>query len=587
MMLLILVLVVVWIFYYTSIEPFAPTPVSEESNTLKTFFNAINNNINPSDHPAVSGNKIAAATQGVQTENQIFLANAYEKDVEAGDVAQVGEVYKTMPDLTIAQTVCEPITESDCSAFDNPDFKAYCGISFDSKGTNSKGETRIGGLYINPSEKASKPSNGIYAPTYGSSSQFAINKASCKFMKEDIACKKLANDIGTENCSTCFSDGSRHAVEPTTTKVNPDFVFYTNADGGLAMIMDGSWQSYIIIPGPNDKTSPGVTKGASISVDGIEYKQVILPSVPIKEGQQFYLVSSSSKPFGVAGYIQAATQTGTYKIDLNAVLDGQLNERSRPNRWSDPNIGGDIDNYMLFMAFDEDKRLLLKGMMPFTFMGPATPDAVNCSNGPFITTQKAKRYMAENEPCYDSETGPGTYKLACLQQLFLASGGTRAGKGYPVDEQTSQPLLYDTKGNARTLGQIGQFLYRQSLLASTGLQDGQSVNIVVWDRASVFMTNTPIANECQTRKPGQPLSNECLQYLYKNSGCGTKGTYNPDPVKGHPVPQGIAAAKKAGNQDAAAQFYANALNTVNTPSLPNSQRAPAFLGCYGIELLQK
>lgn len=43
------------------------------------------------------------------------------------------------PNLGVAQGVCEVVTTPDCSAFQTPAFAANCGISFDIKGKDSKG----------------------------------------------------------------------------------------------------------------------------------------------------------------------------------------------------------------------------------------------------------------------------------------------------------------------------------------------------------------------------------------------------------------------------------------------------------------
>jgi len=591
MMLLILVLVVVWIFYYKSIEPFALIPVpndskeeGEEENVAKHFFNAINNNINPSEFLPIFADDIAAATQGVQTENQTFIADAYDNNAEPGTAVQTGVYYEPSADLITAQTVCETTKTANCDAFDKDDFNANCGINLDLKGYDSQGKISVGGLFIKPAEKANVPANGIYNPTYGRSSKFAVNKATCEFMKNDIACKNKQHPIGHKNCSYCFSDGSYHAVEPTTTKLRVDFILFTNATG-LNMWIGQT--SYTLIPFGQEKASSNVIQGASVSVNGVQYKQVTLSQVLVKEGDVIYLSSwSTTPPFGVAGYFQAVTQTEVFSKDLNAIMDGQLNPFSRPKYFLTPNIGGQVqDKYMLFTPFDEwPSVIFLKGIMPFTFMNPTSQDAYNCQNGPFITTKNSMSYMTTNAPCYDPATGDGTYKLACLQQLFLASGGTRAGKGYPVDEKTSRVLLFADDGKARTLNGIGQYLYQKSTLAATGLQEGQSVSLATWNEASIFMTNRSITNPCEVQKRGQPISKECLSYLYSQSGCGSKGTYNPD--KNHPVPPAIAAAKASGDIQAARNFYRKALNTVNTSSLSREQRAPAFRGCFGIELLK-
>lgn len=543
----------------------------------------MNNLISIANPPPISSKALQLATQGVTTTNQDYLANIYEQpdpEQQGAQIVQVGTLAEQSPDFTIAQKVCEIVTTSDCNAFNDPKFNANCGISFDvENGYNSKAKPHIGGLYIDPRVKAARNNTGIYSPTYGGSNLFAKDKATCNYMRDDINCKSRKNAVGTENCSMCFSDGALGAVDSNTNPVNPTFVFYTNATGLILIIGEQKYYTLRSIS-TSQKVAANVTQDPTvISVNGLELTTTTITSVPVKEGQTIVIRAERPPTEGsvsLAGYLQASTLSGQFTIDLNAIIDSDVGQT--------PNIGGDVNGYMLFNQLDGAQLIRLSGLMPFTFKG-VTHDSQNCPNGPFLTKKSSVDYILTNEPCYGPEATPGNYKMECLQQLFLASGGTQKGTGYPSTPETAKTLLVDEKGAARTLNQIGQFLYSRMVTASTRLRNGESVSMEEWDAVSMFMTGVRKADPCDT-KPGVPLSNECLVSLYKASGCFPKGKLNPDPAMKNPLNGDVAAAMSKGDKAGVAQVYSKVLQTASTSGLSNSARQQAFLDCYGVSLLQ-
>jgi len=572
LLILILILLVLWVFNRPSTEAF------------DDFFNPVNNLINVANPPPVASKLLQLATQGVTTTNQNYLANTYEQpnpENPGSQTVQVGALAEQSPDFTIAQTICEPVTTIDCNAFDNPKFNTNCGISLDvENGYNSKGKPHIGGLYIDPAIKAAKNNTGIYQPTYGGSNLFAKDKATCKYMMDDINCKKHINPIGTKNCSMCFSDGSLHAVDPNTDPVNPTFVFYTNATQ-LGLIIEGPPETKIyMLISSNEKVDKNVVRDKTIiSVNGLELTTVTITSVPIKEGQFFSIrAGNNDDNVAVAGYLQASTLSGQYKIDLNALIDTDMGQT--------PNMGGDVNGYLLFNQLDNitgPVRMSLRGLMTFTFKGIATHDSQNCTNGPFMTQKGSVDYIATNEPCYGPEATPGNYKMECLQQLFLASGGTQKGTGYPSTPDTAKTLLVDEKGTARTLNQIGQMLYSRMVTASTRLRNGESVSMEDWDAVSMFMTGVHKADPCDTR-PGFPLSKECMVSLYNASGCFPMGKLNP--AKNNPMNSDVATAMTKGNKARVSEIYRNTRQIAQNSGLSNLARQNAFQDCFGVPILQ-
>jgi hypothetical protein len=197
-------------------------------------------------------------------------------------------------------------------------------------------------------------------------------------------------------------------------------------------------------------------------------------------------------------------------------------------------------------------------------------------------------YMETNEPCYGADAKPGNYKMECLQQIFLASGGTNSGTGYPGTKEAAQVLLVDEAGIGRSLDKIGVFLYKKMVTASTGMSDGQKVAMKDWDEASMFMTGKSKAGPCDT-EDGVPLSTDCLSSLYMSSGCLPKGKLNPDPAAGNQMNADIAAAMSMGGAEGKAtvsKVYAKVKADADVTGVNNVNRKKAYMDCYGIPILQ-
>ena len=596
LLVLIFIIIVITILYIRNVAVMEGF-IDESTPIDKTFFNTFNNLINPTIPSPISAIDLRKASQGIHTTDQPYIANAYEKGTGLAPV-QTGALYQKSDALEKAQTICEVVIPTpgsggkpDCNAFDNPQFNEFCGMSFDLEGTNSEGKGHIGGLYIDPEFKKTYPGNGYYSPGFGSSSQFAINKATCQYMQNDIDCKNNTNPIGTKNCSQCFSDSSLHAIENNVSTTTPTFTFYTNATDMALNIAETNTTYTLLSSKSTIPTSPGITSKSGPTANGIDFKTVFTGPVDIKEGQNFTITASHSAgaAVSIAGFLQGATYNGLYSIDINALIDTDNNQT--------PQVGGDVNGYLQMNQLYGVNNMKLHGLMTFTFVNPSTYDSVNCQNGPFVTSKSSAEFILTNQPCYAPDATPGNSGLRCLQKMFSAVGGTTSGSGYPNTPEKALILNIDSNGNKRTLEQIGDFLYQKSVLAATGLQDGQSVSIQKWNESSQFMTGKTITNPCQTNRPGTAVSMDCQKYLYSQSKCLDIGTYNPDPSKknckdskGQPIVctpnPTITAAAAAGNQDAITGFYANAYNQTNDSTLSNSAKYAAILGCKGVSLLQ-
>jgi len=562
---LLVCLLLYGVYQYNGIEFFENPPIDAINID---YYNYLNNVVKSTPTLLVG---LEDATKSVNVVHQPYM----EGTITINNVSQPGGIEydpngPLQIDLTRAKTICERVTSPDPSAFDNPEFNKFCGLSFDLNGRDCLGNRhKGGGLYIDPDEKTYIPENGIYIPSLGKSTSFAINKETAEFMQKDLACKKSQAVDAATSCTMCFSDDSFHALEINPTPTPSVIVLYTNAT-------DVVFNNMTLLKG--GKVAHPQCSMDKITSNGATYTLLNVYPPVLKEGDAITIQASHPDPtFPVvlAGYIQNSVKDNQYyNNDINILIN-------KPNGAT---TGGSINGFMQYKKFYKNTSIVLEGMMPFTFIS-AGPDSDSCSNGPFITKTASANFIQTDHPCYGPGAKPGNYSLACLQQLFLAAGGTTSGSGYPSDSAKARVLLLDqTDGKARSLSNIGQMLYDKSMLASTGLTNGISATLKDWNNASVFLTGTPILNPCQTLIPGTPLSSACLSYLYNKSNCAPEGTFNPE--RKNPLPNELKDPQRKGNADAAAAYYELIHRTANNDALNNLDRYNAFMGCYGIKLKQ-
>ena len=504
------------------------------------------------------------------------------------------------PNLGIAQSVCEVVTTPSCSAFQTPAFAANCGISFDIKGKDSKGNPHRGGLFISAEDRTYQeqratslglgPDDIQFTPTFGQArkGQFAVDAPTCQILQEKIQCQ-TTRDLTSPNCTQCFTSSEFHRLDPTTPRVVPALVFQTNA---TSLTINGTAITNIPVDTAFLPPIGGLNEGTPL---------VIQVSGPVSS-------SSSNQALYAAGYISATTIQGSFNLDLNALLnvDTVTGYRPRLNGTSQLTLNGANPVQCFNLVPQQGSSTMnLTGLMPFSFVDPSQYDARSCDNGPFVT-QAASATFLNSDPCYDpASSKPGAYSTACLQQLFLGMGGTAAGSGYPSDATAALQLNVDsTTQKPRSLTDIGTFLSNMAVQAATGMNNGQELSISDWSAASVFMTGVSITSPCANSPPNGPLTAECLTYLYTNGGatnsidkttgptyslglnfttqdscgnavyCTPEGTLNPATTGGlKAAPSGGIAAVKA--------TYDLAHRTANDNTLPNTQRRAAIQQCYG------
>jgi len=571
------IITVLWVgYYYTKSKESFDNPSID-----KTFFNNINNMFNPAMPHPITTKDMNKVTQGRHATNQPYIGNAYEKKSGQENI-KVGTLYDPVALENVK--ICEGITEPNCNAFDEPtgNFAKYCGISFDPNGKDSQDKKHVGGgLYIDPSYKESVPKNGTFYPTFGKSEYFAINKKTCKYMKDDVACRiTMTNAVGKDNCTMCFTSGSRQAIEENPSILKLGFTFYTNASD-LELKINST--SYTLRSNNTNTVSANISSSPSATASTGETMNIVnIINVDIKEGQSIIITAKdtdSNKTVLLAGFMKGLTKGNNLnpiKIDINDIIN--------TDNGGTPLMGGNVSGYLIIQQnYNKDNaNIKLNGIMPFSFIDTTSPDSDACPNGPFITTLEGANYILQNEPCYGSNAKAGAYSKECLQTLFLSAGGTRDGKGFPNTDATA--MILNSQGTG-SLSDIGDYLYRKSVLASTGIQDGNKAKMADWDAASQYMVGKSISNPCDTSDRKLGITADCYNYLYNKSGCMERGTYNPNSAINttYERPDPIKITQKISD---VSDFYALTKQTADNPALSNKTREKAFLGCYGVILQQ-
>ena len=598
LLLLVAVLAFTVLLVRTQTEAFTGVLPDEVVEAGQERFNKFMDLVNLANSPIPLNPTTAAAVDGATNS----LTSTSSPSGNGGGVTAPFKVPTApSPNLGVAQSVCEVVATPDCSAFQTPAFAANCGISFDIKGKDSKGNPHRGGLFISAEDRSYQeqratslglgPDDIQFVPTLGQArkGQFAVDAPTCQILQEKIQCQ-TTRDLTSTNCTQCFTSSEFHRLDPTTPRVVPALVFQTNA---TSLTINGA--SITTIPVDTAFLPPigGLNEGTPL---------VIQVSGPVSS-------NSSNQALYAAGYISATTIQGAFNLDLNALLnvDTVTGYRPRLNGTSQLSLNGANPVQCFNLVPQQGSSTMnLTGLMPFSFVDPSQYDARSCDNGPFVT-QSASATFLNSDPCYDpASSKPGAYSTACLQQLFLGMGGTAAGSGYPSDATAALQLNVDsTTQKPRSLTDIGTFLTNMAVQAATGMNNGQELSIPAWSAASVFMTGVSITSPCQNQPSNGPLTAECLTYLYTNGGatnsidkstgptytlgvtyatqdaCGNAVYCTPEGTLNPATPAGLKAGQGGGGIAAVKAAYDMVHRVANDNTLPNTQRRAAIQQCYG------
>jgi hypothetical protein len=490
-----------------------------------------------------------------------------------------------------------------CAAFDDPNFAANCGMSFDINAIGADGKPAIGGLFISPDDRQKQMdaatavlSTGgppydpykVYQPTLGKSKPgtFALTKDQCVVVKEKVDCASKQT-FNSPNCTQCYTTQNFARVGPDTPRI-PSTLFLF---GGGTVTVSSS----------NNKISLGQT-----TLDQQNAAQVNIPADA--EGTNFVInvQPTGNTPLAfVAGFIQGQTPRGTFKLDLMSLTQSDLITNAKPH------INGSITvngfRCLTLVPGNKQTTMNLSCLVPFSFLSMYDGDALTCDNGPIIT-QAASATFLESDPCFGKANQPGNYKLECLQTRWIELGGTPQGTGYPSNQAAADALQKDANGQALDIDAIVNNLAPKMISALSGKDaSGKDLSIPDWNTVSMWATGIPINTPCDG--PGGdtgPLTQECLSYLYMNQGVtshiGPTYTLTPSQVasmKGQDspntycqpgtsidpsTPAGLKFGQGLGGINAVKQTYDQINRLANDNTQTNSARQTAVQQCYGVNL---
>ena len=480
----------------------------------------------------------------------------------------------------------------DCKAFDDKNFAQIGGICHEG-GIDSGGNKMIGGLYISEDDKttadimAKRMNSKIvnYTPTVGKCNpyMFSTTKQQCNNITNQMNCVK-GQSFDTKGCGLCFQDDSFHYIEPDVLYNPPSFQVI--GSGTLIVTTNSSPLSPITL-----STTP-----QKIDISTLQEGDVL----------QFNVTPASAT---LSGFLIGQTVSGHFHIDLVRLVQSDTITGANPRLSGMAQMGD--DQYTIMRPGRGKDSMNLSVLNTFSFVDPSENVALKCGS-PYIKTS-ASLSQLNSSPCYKKGQVPGAYSLECLQKTFQDAGCTSTGTGYPSDTTSAQALMIDSTGHSLTIGKIASQVYAKSILAYSGKDvTGNQLSIPDWNIVTSFCTGQTITSPCDTMNPSEPISTDCLNYLWQNAGVNTKsvgttytsgsrmaslhsnndqdqfctsaGLMSPIDSSGKQNQDAITTARRQGPIAAIKSFYDSINITANNNTLRNSERKVSVKQCYGIEL---
>ena len=624
-------------------------PDTNAHNKLNTKFEKRHNRIGAALFVTNNIGVIGENTQGI-------FGNTYTTMDENGKPVQsIDNPYpleKGKNDLLLTIEKCEKITSADCSIFDNPDFSSSCGLCLE-VGKNSKDKAALGGLVISKKDRkfADDSARGDYIPDYQPTigtcpaGRFVTTKAQCIRVKNQMNCAKGNTFDTPEGCSLCFSDGTYSVVDKSTQAdlVKGSGTLYVTGFGNMVFSESGYGNTPIKLSETPRMIPLGGAEFNTISLkvmanpdpvvyddfttykvgDRIIFNNDVYAMVegagqpgfkPDRPGDRLYQKLSSldtfvpDPPVSLAGYISGDTAGGTFTMDLYRIVINDSLTGRKPTVSKMVTVNEQEVSKMGAGFGKKGMSLVVKS--PFTFVDQYSQAASLCPSSPFVTKPESAKQL-QSDPCYKPGSGPGSYSMECLQNLFLNNGCTENGSAYPSSVKLVSDLMYAGDGTARKLSDIADVVYAQALVTATGLSaSGKVLSLREWSEFSVFCTGKAISSPCDVadRDTG-PLSNDCLTYLWDNQGenkktgatyglmsfansmfgsgkarrfCTRTGILSPRNLDNKDNKMALSYWKKAGGVDAVKKAMSQLHMDANDASIPEDNRKDKISQCYGI-----
>ena len=503
---------------------------------------------------------------------------------------------------------CEAVKTSDCSIFDDPEFKNNCGVCLDI-GKNSDSVPATGGMVLLPEDKIlaeeSASSNYLpdYKPTVGScpAGKMVSTKAQCLKLQRQILCRKNSS-YSLEGCSQCYSDTTYSVIDP---KTSPGVI---TGHGEVLIVGRGK----LTIQETGFPNKSGITLHSTspykLNIKGKESDRIkfILEPAPASGDED------PDVPY-MSGLLNGPTYSGLFSSDLRRIILVDETTGRKPRTYGKDTIDG-ITVTKMAPGFEKDKANII-AIIPFTFVETSMEESSNCKDAPFITTRAAAEFL-ESDPCYKKGSGPGKFSLECLQGIWDDNGCNASGKGYPGNAAGAAALMTAKDGSFLSLNDIANLIYSKALITSTGIDEtGKTQAMKDWSDASVFCTGREITSPCDTpSKNTGPLSPECIIHLWNNQSskktwqgtddpigptyslpdavslfsqgpvdrsCQATGTLSPVDPAGKKKRDIIRYWQGQGGVNNVKTVMANLHRAANAQRVADDQLAPYFKQCYG------
>ena len=471
---------------------------------------------------------------------------------------------------------CEAVKTTDCNIFDTADFSKNCGVCLDI-GTNSEGKPQTGGLVLISKDKqyaqSQKKGNFLapYIPTVGScpSGKMVATKAECLRLQNQLTCQKGGTFGTPAGCSQCYSDGTYHVVDPSSDVglIVGSGILMVVGSGTLEFTESGSTAA-----GNNNLSLELSSTPQSIPLSGPEYTKITLKvnpypvPTPYQDSKTYrandfvWFIKDNVKnvyqmqegagapgyapdrpgdrlwrfrgtwdnypykvatPTFIAGFLKTPNEDESQTMDLYRIIITDSQTGRKPRTVGQVTVEGQPFTKMS-TGFGKTFMNLI-AYSPFSFVDPLSQEASSCPGSPFITNPESARLL-NSDPCYAKGSGPGTYSLECLQQVFQNNGcglssATLDQSGFPSTNAKAATLMVDENGATLKINEIADTVYRAAVATATGVNSsGARLSIADWSAASVFCTGVAINSPCDAVDENGKLTDDCIVYLWDNQG---------------------------------------------------------------------
>jgi hypothetical protein len=239
--------------------------------------------------------------------------------------------------------------------------------------------------------------------------------------------------------------------------------------------------------------------------------------------------------------------------------------------------------------------------VPATLVDPVfEADVGSCPTGPLIFSEIGAGLMGSHS-CFKPD-GSFNPTVDCLQDLFIAAGGTEKGRLWPNSVAAGATIIQKDANGKPDLGATTTWLNNKGSIATYGITSNDAqVSFDQYLAESMDMLGTVPRNPCDgPNATNGPHSPECLDYLWKTSGasdsgkvndpsrvpyryCGKVGTAAPLNMDGSPNQANIDKANSLGPLPAVRAYYTSIYNNArDSDNFDNSVKG--MKECYNVDV---